>query len=113
MQTGAATQPEDDHRRLGGSGRAGLCESGWKAPFAWQDGRRLWILDAHDSEWVLAELRFEPEFCRYQEVRRATYCWPREAVGALLGRALAGGPAQVEEAARGLNEWLMRASRSS
>jgi hypothetical protein len=113
VQTGAARGPEDDHRPIGLTGRAGLCESGGKAPFAWQDGRQLWILDAHDSEWILAELRFEPEFCRYLEVRRATYCWPREAAGALLSRAFAGGQARAEEAARRLNDWLSRTSRTS
>jgi hypothetical protein len=57
---------------------------------------------------VLAELLFEPQTCRYLEVRRSTYRWPREAAGALLGRTLAAGEHRAEDAARGLSEWIMR-----
>jgi hypothetical protein len=74
-------------------------------PFAWQDGRRLWILDGNEDDWVLAELRFEPRACHYVEVRRATYRWFREAAGALLGRTLVGGQPHAEAAANGLSDW--------
>jgi hypothetical protein len=77
-------------------------------PFAWQDGRRLWLLDDDGGEWILAELLFDPDSCRYLEVRRASYRWPREAAGALLGRTFACGQRQTEEAARELAEWAAR-----
>lgn len=75
-------------------------------PFAWQDGRRLWILDGDRNDWVLAELMFEPGPCRYVEVRRSSYRWFREAAGALLGRAFVGGQPHAEAAARSLADWL-------
>jgi hypothetical protein len=78
------------------------------APFAWQDGRRLWILDGGLDDWILAELIFEPRTCRYLEVRRSNYRWPREAAGAFLGRTFAGGQGRAEDAARGLKEWVSR-----
>jgi hypothetical protein len=58
---------------------------------------------------VLAELLFDPRSCRYLEVRRTRYRWPREAAGALLGRTFAGGEQRAEDAARGLSEWITRA----
>ena len=49
----------------------------------------------------MAELEFEPHVCRYSELRRATYTWEREAVGAFLSRALAyGNEAALESAER-------------
>jgi len=84
------------------------CPSEHHGPFAWQDGRRLWILDGSPADWVLAELIFEPRTCRYLEVRRAKYRWPREAAGALLGRTFAGGEQRAADAARGLSEWVTR-----
>ncbi len=77
-------------------------------PFVWQHGRRLLLLDDEQLGWVLAELRFDVERCRYVEVRRATYLWPREAVGAVLSRALASGYAAAEDSARSLRQWLSR-----
>ncbi len=74
-------------------------------PFSWQHGRSLWILDWESSDWVLAELRFDPESCHYQEIRRARYDWPREAAGVLLGRAMALGEAEAEEIAARLASW--------
>jgi hypothetical protein len=77
-------------------------------PFVWQHGRRLLLLDDEQRGWVVAELRFDVERCRYVEVRRATYRWPREAVGAILSRALASGDAAAEDSARSLHQWLSR-----
>jgi len=74
-------------------------------PFSWQHGRSLWILDREAAGWVLAELRFDPGTCHYQEVRRARYAWPREAAGALLGRAYALGEAEAEAMAARLAAW--------
>lgn len=111
MPTGAAATPNDDLSPRGQATCSGLCEPRQQAPFAWQDGRRLWIMDGGGTDWVVAELLFEPEFCRYLEIRRASYRWPREAAGALLGRTLAGGQGRAEEAARGLREWTERATK--
>jgi hypothetical protein len=107
-----ALRPNDDRgpRRL--TALTDVRDSGQHAPFAWQDGRRLWLLDGTPSDWVLAELLFEPETCRYIEVRRSRYRWPREAAGVLLGRTLACGQSQAEEAARGLLEWALRFERA-
>ena len=78
-----------------------------RAPFAWQHGNRLLLLEAGPFGWVLAELRFDPRACRYVEVRRASYRWAREATGALLSRALAEGDAGVDRADRDLQAWLV------
>jgi len=108
VPTGAAAKSNDDFgpRQSATHGRG--CAREHLSPFAWQDGRRLWILDGGEPDWILAELLFDPQSCRYLEVRRAIYQWPREAAGALLGRALVGGPRRAEEAARGLAAWVMR-----
>jgi hypothetical protein len=106
--TGAATRPNDEfgHRPQASEGPSREVER--VGPFSWQDGRRLWILDGGPSDWVLAELIFDPRTCCYDEVRRSSYRWPREAAGALLGRALAGGRRQTEEMARELSAWSSR-----
>ena len=77
------------------------------APFVWQHERRLLLLDEEPIGWVLAELEFDPETCRYTEVRRAVYEWEREGIGALLSRALASGDVAVRDAAEALNGWLV------
>lgn len=111
MQTGARAWSNDERGSQPPSTIESQIEIERPGPFAWQSGRRLWILDGRDSEWVVAELEFDPRECRYIEVRRAGYRWPREAAGALLGRALSGGASNVEEAARGLELWANRAVR--
>lgn len=58
-------------------------------PFASQNGNQLLLLDHEADGWIVAELHFDVTDCRYAEVRRATYAWSREAIGALLSRALA------------------------
>ena len=108
MPTGATAKPNDElgpHRPV--TTRGG-CTRDHQSPFAWQDGRRLWILDGGSTNWVLAELLFEPQSCRYLEVRRSNYQWPREAAGALLGRTFVGGQGRAEDAARGLSEWITK-----
>ncbi len=111
MHTGARAWSNDDRGSNPPSTIESHIETEQPAPFAWQSGRRLWILDGRDSEWIVAELEFNPRECRYIEVRRAVYRWPREAAGALLGRALSGGTANAEEASRGLMLWANRAVR--
>ncbi|MFN8592476.1 MAG: hypothetical protein U0031_13540 [Thermomicrobiales bacterium] len=107
MPTGGPTRSDDDAGASSG-GTTAVRNSTWSHPFAWQDGRRLWILDSGPDDWTLAELRFEPESCRYFEVRRATYRWFREAAGAFLSRALSGGQHHAETAASGLTDWARR-----
>ena len=77
-----------------------------ETPFAWQDGRRLLLLDEEPGGWTFAELRFDDVRCHYVEVRRATYRWPREAAGAILARGLGFGPEAVERLAVALDRWL-------
>lgn len=77
-------------------------------PFVWQHGRRLLLLEREMSRWVLAELEFEPEACRYTELRRAFYRWEREAVGALLSRTIAYGDKAAAESAESLDAWMHR-----
>ena len=61
------------------------------APFAWQHGTQLILLDDEPGGWVMAELRFDTDLCRYVEVRRAVYEQTREAIGAVLSRSLSSG----------------------
>lgn len=112
MPTGATAKPDDNlgPRRL--SSRTSLAEPVRRPPFAWQEGRQLWILDGQPGEWILAELRFEPRTCRYFEIRRTRYRWPREATGALLGRTFAGGHERAQAAARELAAWMIRSGES-
>lgn len=74
-------------------------------PFVWQRGRRLVLLEREMGYWVLAELEFELEICRYTELRRAFYEWEREAVGALLSRTIAYGDKAAAESADLLEVW--------
>jgi hypothetical protein len=110
VPTDAAAKPNDDLGPRQPATLAARCDRDLSGPFAWQEGRRLWILDGGETNWVLAELVFDPQSCRYLEVRRASYQWPREAAGALLGRTFAGGRRRAEEAARGLSAWVMRSA---
>ncbi len=75
------------------------------APFVWQHDRQLLLLDREPLDWVLAELRFDAARCRYVEVQRARYRWPREAVGALLARGGAASDAAAERLADDLLRW--------
>jgi hypothetical protein len=75
-------------------------------PFVWQHGRQLLLLDEEPKGWVLAELRFDADRCRYVELRRATYRWPREATGALLSRLLATGQPTIDRVAQSLFFWV-------
>lgn len=105
---GAATRPNDDFGHRPQSPENATQEAEHAGPFSWQDGRRLWILDGGPSSFVLAELIFDPRTCCYEEVRRSSYRWPREAAGALLGRTLASGRQRTEDAARELTAWSSR-----
>jgi len=64
------------------------------------------LLDQETRDWVLAELRFDAVRCRYVEVLRARYRWPREAVGAFLARGAAVPDAEVERLADDLLRWV-------
>jgi hypothetical protein len=111
VPTGATARPNDElgpRRSIPLADAYAPHDPDRPAPFAWQDGRRLWILDGKPDDWVLAELVFEPQTCRYLEVRRSNYRWPREAAGVFLARTFAGGQRRAEDAARGLSEWVSR-----
>ena len=110
MPTGAATRPNDEFGPRRPATLARSCATEYHGPFAWQDGRRLWLLDGGPRDWVLAELLFDPDTCRYFEIRRSKYRWPREAAGALLSRSFAGGQRRAEDAARNLSDWMARAA---
>ena len=77
------------------------------APFSWQHGSQLLLLEASHAGWIFAELHFDGMRCRYVEVRRAHYRWAREAAGALLSRALAAGDATADDLAKTLLSWLV------
>lgn len=78
-------------------------------PFAWQHGARLYLLVSEWSGWVLAELEFVPSECHYVEIRRTSYRWPREAVGALLSRALPAGADAARQLVDDVRVWLASA----
>ena len=75
-------------------------------PFVWQCGRRLLMLVHEQGQWVMAELEFDPEICRYSELQRAFYDWEREAVGAFLSRTLRYGDVAATESADLLDGWI-------
>lgn len=75
-------------------------------PFAWQQGRQLILLDDDPEGWVMAELHFDADLCRYVEVRRAVYPLTREAIGAVISRALASGDHAAVDTALSLHDWL-------
>ena len=75
-------------------------------PFVWQHGTQLILLDDDPEGGVMAELRFDDELCRYVEIRRAVYPLTREAIGAVISRALASGDHAAVDTALTLHEWL-------
>lgn len=79
-------------------------------PFAWQHGARLYLLVSEGNGWVLAELEFVPSACHYLEIRRTSYRWPREAVGALLSRALPAGEDTARQLMDDVNIWFAHAN---
>jgi hypothetical protein len=82
---------------------------GYRAPmpFAWQSGLQAILIDEDpDAFWVMAELEFDPEQCRYHEVRRASYLWFRETLGAAMSRALISGESASLDLAENLLSWF-------
>ncbi len=77
-----------------------------KMPFAWQHEQYLLMLDQQDRGWTVAELRFEPDHLRYVEVRRSSYRWPREAMGAVIARGVRCGESSMAQLARAVDTWL-------
>jgi hypothetical protein len=75
-------------------------------PFARQNGNQLLLLDSEDSCWLVAELVFDPELCIYVEIRRAVYQQQREAIGALLSRALASGDNALIDTVEHLDSYM-------
>lgn len=78
------------------------------APFAWPNGDQLLLLDVEAGGWVVAELQFVPDECRYIEVRCVAYQWQREAIGALLSRALAAGDDALIDTVEQLDAYMDR-----
>ena len=77
-------------------------------PFAWQNGNQLLLLDLEQSRWLVAELAFDPAECLYFEKRRASFDAQREAIGALLSRALAGGESALIDTVEQLDAYMSR-----
>lgn len=77
-------------------------------PFAWQNGDQLLLLDLDGHAWLFAELHFLRDECRYEEIRRSRYLWQREAIGALLSRALASGEDALINTVEQLDAYMSR-----
>jgi hypothetical protein len=77
-------------------------------PFAWQNGNQLLLLDSEEANWLVAELVFDPALCTYVEIRRASYPQQREAIGALLSRALASGETALIDTVEQLDTYMTR-----
>lgn len=75
-------------------------------PFAMQNGDQLLLLEVDGAQWHFAELSFDRAACSYREVRRATYAIAREAIGALLSRALASGDTAMIDTVECLDAYL-------
>jgi hypothetical protein len=67
-----------------------------QVPFVVQSGRTLFMVEATDDGWTLAELDFQIGECTFREARRATYPWPREAFGVMLSRIAGAAPDEAE-----------------
>ena len=92
----------EDHIELEQARHAGPAPQ----PFARQNGNQLLLLDIEDSKWLVAELVFDPELCCYVEIRRASYQQQREAIGALLSRALASGETALIDTVEHLDSYM-------
>ncbi|HRA49107.1 MAG TPA: hypothetical protein PK819_13635 [Thermomicrobiales bacterium] len=77
-------------------------------PFAIQHNDQLLILDIEGGQWRFAEMRFHSVECGYAQVRHVHYDSPREAIGALLSRALAQGENALLDTVEHLHTYLMR-----
>ena len=77
-------------------------------PFVIQNGEQLLLLDVDWDFWNFAELRFESEELGYTQVRQIAYESPREAIGAILARALAQGNDAIVNTVEQLNLYLVR-----
>jgi hypothetical protein len=78
-------------------------------PFVVQAGQRLFIVAEESSEWVVAELRFNPTDCIFTETRRVRYDWPREALGRVLSLTLVGDDLDqdaIQRVSEAFGKWL-------
>ena len=73
-----------------------------------QNGNQLLLLDLEQSRWLVAELAFDPAECLYFEKRRASFDAQREAIGALLSRALSGGESALIDTVEQLHAYMSR-----
>ena len=76
-------------------------------PFAIQNGDQLLLLDVDWQTWNFAELKFHSDDLGYTQVRRVDYASPREAIGAILSRALAQGDDALVDTVERLHDYLM------
>jgi hypothetical protein len=76
-------------------------------PFAWQNEDQLLLLDVDGPTWLFAELHFLRDECRYEEIRRSSYQWQREAIGALLSRALLNGDDALIDTVEQLDTYMV------
>jgi len=76
------------------------------AMFVWQVDSRVLVLDATlPGRWVLGELRSGDDAPGYTESFRAAFASPREAMGAMMARALADGEDALVAISAGLDAW--------
>ena len=106
----SAGKPATGHSIFGPRLELSMLMDFTSTPFAWQHGARLYLLVSEWSGWVLAELEFVPSACHYVEIRRTSYRWPREAVGALLSRALPAGEDATRQLIDDVTVWFASAS---
>lgn len=71
-----------------------------RTPFVVQAGQTLFLVAEERGDWVLAELRFDPDTCTFVEDRRIRFQWPREVYGRFLSRATVGDDVDLNEANR-------------
>lgn len=84
----------------------GVQPRGW----VWQRSTHLFMLDRNDfGQWAVVELEFLRDRGYYIELRRCSYDWPREAVGAMLSRLLSLGDREALTASASLDAWCAAA----
>ncbi len=76
------------------------------APFIWQSGSRLLIMDRMVFGWAIAEFAFNDRLGQYEVRREATYDSPREASGVLLATVIAADSDVRDSLASRLSAWV-------
>jgi hypothetical protein len=97
---------QDECRPRSGCTQAAVDFPAHYAPFVWQVGSRLLLMDRDDQVWVVAELIFHARFGHYVERRRVAYDSAREAAGVLLATMITSDQTSQELLAAALEDWL-------